>query len=105
MVSTSYDLLKLYKLIKRVILEQTEDQYPFSAIHEQNLAVLNTKQGGLPNTQWYERSNAQYDVARSLGVEFGHKVLWEYCTQLAHSKSYDLLGTSEQATIRQAAED
>jgi hypothetical protein len=38
-------------------------------------------------------------------VEFGHKVLWEYCAQLAHSKSYDSLGTIEQATMRQAAEE
>ena len=56
------------------------------------------------NTQWYERFNTQYDVARSVGVEFGHKVLCEYCAQLAHSKSYDSLGTSKQATIRRAAE-
>jgi hypothetical protein len=67
--------------------------------------VLNTKQGGLSNTQWYECFRTQYDIAHSVGVEFGHKVLWEYCAQLAHSKSYDSLGTSEQATIRQAAED
>jgi hypothetical protein len=48
-VSTPYNPLELYKLIEWVILKQTEDQYPFAAIHEQNLAVLNTKQGGLSN--------------------------------------------------------
>ena len=103
-MSMSCDPLELYKLIERVILKQNEDQYPFAAIHKQNLAVLNTKQGGLSNTQWYERFNTRYDVARSVGVEFGHKVLWEYCTQLAHSRSYDSLGMNVQATIRQAAE-
>ena len=50
-VSTSYDPLELYKLIERVILKQTEDHSPFAAVHKQNLAVLNTKQGGLSNTQ------------------------------------------------------
>jgi hypothetical protein len=104
-VSMSYDPLKLYKVIKWVVLKQTEDQYPFAAVHKQNLAVLNTKQGGLTNTQWYERFNTQYDVARSIKVEFGHKVLWEYCTQLAHSRIYDSLGTTKQATMRQAAEE
>ena len=49
-VSTSYDPLELYRLIERVVLKQTEDQYPFAAVHEQSLAVLNTKQGGLSNT-------------------------------------------------------
>ncbi len=88
-----------------MVLKQTEDQYPFAAVHEQNLAVLNTKQGGLTNTQWYECFNMQYNVARSIGVEFGHKVLWEYCAQLAHSKSYDLLRTTKQAAVRQAAEE
>jgi hypothetical protein len=34
-----------------------------------------------------------------------HKVLWEYCTQLKHSMSYNVLGTTNQAAMRQAAED
>jgi hypothetical protein len=104
-VSTSYDPLKLYEVIERVVLKQIEHQYPFAAVHEQNLAVLNTKQGGLTNTQWYKCFNTGYDVAHSIGVEFGHKVLWEYCAQLAHSKSYDSLRTTKQAATRQAAEE
>jgi hypothetical protein len=75
MVSASYDPLKLYRLIERVVLKQTKDQYLFTAVHEQSLAVLNTKQGGLSNTQWYARFNMQHDVAHSVGVELGHKVL------------------------------
>ncbi len=51
MVSVSYDPLKLYRLIKRVVLKQTKDQYPFAMVHKQNLAMMNTKQGGLSNTQ------------------------------------------------------
>ncbi len=38
-------------------------------------------------------------------MELGHKVLWEYCTQSKHSKGYDVLGTTNQAAMRQAAED
>jgi hypothetical protein len=104
-VSMSYDPLELYKLIERVVLKHTEDQCPFAAIHEQNLAVLNTKQGGLSNTQWYERFNTRYNVARSVGVEFSHKVLWEYCAQASHSKSFDSLTTAKQITVTQAAEE
>ena len=51
-VSTSFDLLELDKLIERVILKQTEDQYPFAVVHKKNFTVLNTKQGGIINTQW-----------------------------------------------------
>jgi hypothetical protein len=104
-VSASYDPLKLYRLIDWVVLKQTEDQYPFAAVHKQSLAVMNTKQGGLSNTQWYEHFNMQHDVARSVGVELGHKVLWEYCAQSKHSMSYNALGTTNQAAMYQAAED
>jgi hypothetical protein len=55
--------------------------------------------------QWYEHFNTQHDIARSVGVELGHKVLWEYCPQSKHSMSYDALGTVNQAAMRQAAED
>ena len=34
-VSTSYDPLLLYRLIERTILAQTEDQYPFATVYEQ----------------------------------------------------------------------
>ncbi len=105
MVSTSYDPLKLYRLIERVVLKQTKDQCIFAAVQKQSLAMLNTKQGGLSNTQWYERFNMCHDVAHSIGVELGHKVLWEYCAQSKYSMSYDTLGTTDQAAMRQAAED
>ncbi len=62
-VSASYNPLKLYRLIKRVVLKQTKNQYPFAAVHVQSLAVLNTKQGGLSNTQWYEHFNMQHNLA------------------------------------------
>jgi hypothetical protein len=104
MVSASYDPLELYRLIKQVVLKQTKDQYPFAMVHEQSLAVLNTKQGGLSTMQWYERFNMRHDVACSVGVELGHKVLWEYCTQSKHSISYNTLGTTNQAAMHQAAE-
>jgi hypothetical protein len=73
-------------------------------VHEQSLAVLNTKQGGLSNTQWYKHFNMQHDVAHSVGVELGHKVLLQYCAQSKHSMSYNMLGTANQAAMCQAAE-
>ena len=66
MVSTSYNLLELYRLIERVVFKQTKDQYSFAAIHEQNLVVLNTRQGGLSNMQWYECFNTCYNVVCSV---------------------------------------
>jgi hypothetical protein len=104
-VSVSYDPLELYRLIKWVVLKQIEDQYPFAPVYEQSLAVLNTKQGGLSNVQWYEGFNTQHNVAHSVGVELGCKALWEYCAKSKHSMSYDALGTANQAAMHQAAND
>ncbi len=48
-VSVSYKPLELYKLIKRVVLKQTEDQYPVAVLWEQLSNVANAKQGNLTN--------------------------------------------------------
>ena len=76
-VSTSYDPLELYKLIEKVILKQTEDQYVHAAVAEQLIVVYTTKQRNLSNAQWYEHFNTRVDVAKSMGVDFGNQVLWE----------------------------
>jgi hypothetical protein len=44
-VSASYNPINLYKLIERVVLKQTEDQYPVAAIWDQMTAVYSAKQG------------------------------------------------------------
>ena len=53
-VSVSYKPLELYKLIKQVILKQTEDQYPVAAFWEQLTNVVDAKQGSLTNNEWYD---------------------------------------------------
>ena len=51
-VSKSYDPLSSYSLIEHVILKQTDDQYLFATIHEQELYMLSGKQGNMTNEQW-----------------------------------------------------
>ena len=69
-ISVSYKPLELYKLIERVILKQTEDQYPVAALWEQLTNVVNAKQGNLTNKEWYDRFNTKVEVAKSVGVKF-----------------------------------
>jgi hypothetical protein len=38
-VSTSFDPLELDKLIERVILKQTENQYPFAVVHKETYSA------------------------------------------------------------------
>ena len=44
-VSKSYNPLDLYTLLEKVILKQMDDQYPFSSVHKQLLAMPSNKQG------------------------------------------------------------
>jgi hypothetical protein len=50
-VSTSYDPLTLYRLIERTILAQTEDQYPFATMYDQEFSFYSFKQETLSNPQ------------------------------------------------------
>jgi hypothetical protein len=67
-VSTSYDPLTLYQLIKMTILRQTEDQYPFATVYHQELAFYLFRQDSLSNPQWYEWFNTKVDVGMAIGV-------------------------------------
>ena len=58
----SYDPLTLYRLIEKTILSQTEDQYPFATVYDQEMAFYRFRQEQLPNSQWYERFNTKVDV-------------------------------------------
>jgi hypothetical protein len=80
-VITSYDPLTLYRFIERTILAQTEDQYPFATVYDQELSFNSFKQETLSNPQWYERFNTKVDVSEAVGVTRQHKVLLDYVAQ------------------------
>lgn len=101
-VSQSFDPLSLYALMDKVILKQTDDQYPFAHILEQLCSITNCKQGNLTNAQWYEKFNTRCDIAQSVGFTFDvFKDSWEYAAQLLRGAAYDKLTPSEQTTARE----
>ncbi len=104
-VSVSYKLLELYKLIKQDILKQTEDQYPVAALWEQLSNVANAKQGNSTNNKWYDRFNTKVEVAKSVGVSFNFKKIWEYCALEAHKAAYTLLKPDKQKAVRVSARE
>jgi hypothetical protein len=67
-VSTSYDPLSLYRLMEKTILAQTEDQYPFATVYDQELAFYSFRQDSLSNPQWCKRFNTKVDVGAAIGV-------------------------------------
>jgi hypothetical protein len=48
-VGTSYDPLTLYRLIEITVLAQTEDQYPFATVYDQELSFYSFKQDSFFN--------------------------------------------------------
>jgi hypothetical protein len=104
-VSVSYKPLELYKLIERVILKQTEDQYSVAALWEQLSNVANTKQGNSTSNEWYEWFNTKVEVVESVGVSFDFKTIWEYCAMEAHKATYTSLRSDEQEAVRVRGRD
>ena len=56
-VATSYNPLQLISIIDKTVLAQTEGQYPFAIVYEQNLSLYGFHQNNMTNDQWYEQFN------------------------------------------------
>jgi hypothetical protein len=67
-VSTSYYPLTLYRLIKLTILAQTEDQYPFATVYDQEFLFYSFKQETLSTPQWCKGFNTKVDVSEAIGA-------------------------------------
>ena len=65
--SESYDPLMLLKLIEKMILVQTEDQYPYVTVYDQESTFYSFNQHTLSNEAWYKRFNTKVDVGSAIG--------------------------------------
>ncbi len=91
-VSDSYDLLKLLKLIKKIILKQSDNQYKIGIIMEQlKLLLAYCQDDGVTNAAYYDQFKTRVDVAEHIGVSFDNPVLWDWKPQELYSIGYDLL--------------
>jgi hypothetical protein len=93
------------KLIEKTILAQTEDQYPYATVYEQECALYSFSQHSLTNEQWYERFNTKIDVGSAIGVTRQHKVLLEHTSQELHNKKFCDLPDTDQDDVREKAEE
>ena len=104
-VSTSYDPLTLYQLIEKTVLGQTEDQYHFATVYNQELCFYTLMQDDLSNPQWYDRFNTKVEVGEAIGVNQQNKVLLEYLSQELYTQSFSVLTEAEQRVTREDAEE
>ena len=101
-VSTSNDPLEIASLIEKTILAQTEDQYPFATVYEQELGFYTYRQDQLSNAQWYERYNTKVDVSNAIGVTRQHKILLQWTAQEVHNGTdFDALTNDQKDEIRE----
>jgi hypothetical protein len=101
-VNTSQKPLELYKMIERLVMKQTDDEYAPSNLVDHYQAVFNLKQpNGLSNSLWREKLDTRVDVAESVGVEFDQFTsLWEYVCKSESLGDYDALTTDQQKEVR-----
>jgi hypothetical protein len=108
-VSVSYDPLTLYRLIEKTILAQTEDQYLFATVYEQELSFYSFRQDNMNNPQWYKRFNTKVDVGDAIGVTPQHKSLLEHVAQEqlvgTNVVTFASLTTAQQEAVRVDTEE
>jgi hypothetical protein len=103
--SMSYNPLELYRLIKKMTLAQTEDQYPFATVYDQELNFYSFWQETMSNLQWYEKFNTKVDVGSAIGVTRQHKVLLEYVAQENHTLTFAALSAEQKQAVHEDAEE
>jgi hypothetical protein len=105
MASTSYNPLELHRLIEKTTLAQTEDQYPFATVYDQELNFYSFWQETMSNPQWYKKCNTKVDVGLAIGVTQQHKVLLEYVAQENHTLTFAALLAEQKQAVREDAEE
>jgi len=88
-VSDSYDPLTLLKLIEKIILKQSDNQYKIDIIMEQLKLLLAYRQDdGVTNAAYYDRFKTRVDEAEHIGVSFDNPVLWDWKSQELYNVGY-----------------
>jgi hypothetical protein len=105
MTSMSYNPLELYRLIKKMTLAQTEDQYPFATVYDQELNFYSFRQETMSNPQWNKKFNTKVDVGSAIRFTRQHKVLLEYVTQENHTLTFAALSAEQKQAVREDAEE
>jgi hypothetical protein len=62
-LSSLGDPLLMYRLMEKAILAQTEDQYRFATVYDQEVLFYSFRQDQMTNPQWFEKLNTRVDVS------------------------------------------
>jgi hypothetical protein len=107
MASTSYDPFEFYRLIKKMMLVQMEDQYPFATVlyADQDLGFFSFQQETMPSPQWYKTFNTKVDVGSAISITQQHKVLFEYMAQENHTLTFTAFSAEQKQVVHEDVEE
>ncbi len=103
-VSDSYDLLKLLKLIEKFILKQSDNQHKIGIVIKQLKLLLSYwQEDGVTNAVYYNQFITRVDVTEHIGVPFDNHLLYEWKSQELYSTDYELLSNhvKEEANVEE----
>ena len=104
----SSDPLRLYTLIEKTVLSQSNDCYEYATTyaHVYDLYKHTQAEGNLTNDKWYHWVNTKVDVGIAVGVTHQYPKLLDLEAKKLHNKEFALLDPiTEQLGIREIAEE
>ena len=67
-VEASGDPLMLFKLIDKIVMAHSEEQYPFATVYKQHLSFFGFQQGEMSNVEFYDRHVTRSEVDQAIGI-------------------------------------
>lgn len=99
-ISESFDPFLLFKLIEKLVLKQSDNQYKTAVLIAEQLSILSFRQDDqVGNAAYYDRFTTRVKVARQAGVcYYSPELLEDKATQLKMGK-YDTLSSSNKKKV------
>jgi hypothetical protein len=103
--SESFNPILLFKLIKKFVLKQSDNQYKMAVLIAKKLSILSFHQDNqVPNVTYYNQFTTRVEVACQAGVcYYTPDFLDTKCVELSYSK-YETLKPAEQKNVQDVVE-
>ena len=104
-ISDSFDPHRLFKLIERFVLKQSDNQYKTAVLIAEQLSILQFRQEDqLGNAAYYDRFTTRVEVARQAGVCYYSPDLLDDKTTQLKLGSYDALSGADKKKVIDSVE-
>jgi hypothetical protein len=103
--SRSYDPLTLLRLIERTILAQTQEQYPYATVYDQECALYGFSQNSGMSNGTNNSTPAKIDVGPAIGVTRQHQISLQHVAAKNGTTKFKDLSNTDQERVRTKAEE